>query len=1081
MSNRAASFIVLALLVPLAAPFVPGAGALPSTAPRYSTYVGPDENQVFTVFIDSGGEPSIGVDWRTGEILYQRGFHTFRAELQDDGGSDWIDVSAPNTPFNIDPMLFTDSATGRTFAGGLDGMCSSMAITDDGGRTWIPAGNMCVPTLDHQTIASGPWAATTLPSSPAFDRATYYCAQASAVTCITSQDGGLTWGPPVPVTCGFVDPGFHGSVHVGPDGKVFLPFKNCQGGAGVAVSADNGLTWTSHKVPSAVYPGAGFDPDVATTPSGWLYLGYANGATGAATATMSKDNGTTWSTPVDVGAPLGVVASTFHEMVAGDDGRAALAFLGTTTAGNGYDPAFAGVWDLYVATTYDAGATWTTVKASTDPVQRGWICAGGTGCATDESGHRNMLDFMDAQVDAQGRVLVGYADGCTGECAGPAGTSAQSFHSQATITRQSSGLTLFSAFDPSTGALFATGGGPYTTQAGSAVALDGEAANGVAPYSYSWSVLSRPAGSAAGASSIAAAATAGASFTPDVVGDYLLRFEARDASGERAVDVVKVTAASLPGVPVATCGVPLASDAVGDSTAAGAGSSRRDITSVSASDAQGIWTLCVSVASMAEAATAGSKFTFFWDAPYELPLITYSASATVTAGGTVGSAQFSKGVAGVTLAQLGGPASASLDGDTLRITLPRPGVGGPQDGESATNLFVRVENTATPTTTWDRAPDAGGLAYTFGHNAPDAVAPAQVTGLAGEDAQTGGLVNLSWDASSDDIGVKDYVVRRSTLAGGPYRTVALVEGLAFQDAGLVDGTAYYYAIGARDGAGNIGPLSAEVAVTPTGPGGPAGDTSAPTSPGSLATSALASTSLTLTWLAADDPETGIDHYEVYKDGVRIAQTTLLTQSVGGLAPSTSYDLEVRAVNGAGLVGAGATLTVTTPARPPDCGQAASPFTLATDAGGDSARGDGRAEIVRVGVKETSTRIGFYVSLADASTPAPNTMFRVSWRTDDLHGFALYVRLTDAGAAPAGVWVVTPANEVNTLRQPQFGLQCDTVFISVQKQDLLNPAPGELLRDLRVTASVDTTNPPESQIYDAAPDTGGVDYVMGSAA
>ena len=58
----------------------------------------------------------------------------------------------------------------------------------------------------------------------------------------------------------------------------------------------------------------------------------------------------------------------------------------------------------------------TTDATPTDPVQRGSICTGGTTCGND----RNLLDFIDVTIDEQGRVLVGYADGCTGACAAPA-------------------------------------------------------------------------------------------------------------------------------------------------------------------------------------------------------------------------------------------------------------------------------------------------------------------------------------------------------------------------------------------------------------------------------------------------------------------------------------------------------------------------------------------------------------------------------------------------------------------------------------------------------------------------------------
>jgi len=58
--------------------------------------------------------------------------------------------------------------------------------------------------------------------------------------------------------------------------------------------------------------------------------------------------------------------------------------------------------------------------------------------------YRNSI--MDATMDAQGRVLVGFADGCTGACATNPANTAKSVW--ATIARQSNGLGLFSAFDP---------------------------------------------------------------------------------------------------------------------------------------------------------------------------------------------------------------------------------------------------------------------------------------------------------------------------------------------------------------------------------------------------------------------------------------------------------------------------------------------------------------------------------------------------------------------------------------------------------------------------------------------------------
>src|SRR5204862_7598129 len=53
--------------------------------------------------------------------------------------------------------------------------------------------------------------------------------------------------------------------------------------------------------------------------------------------------------------------------------------------------------------------------------------------------------FMDETIDARGRILVGYPDGCIGGCVN--GTT-NSYTALASIARQSGGRPLLRAFDP---------------------------------------------------------------------------------------------------------------------------------------------------------------------------------------------------------------------------------------------------------------------------------------------------------------------------------------------------------------------------------------------------------------------------------------------------------------------------------------------------------------------------------------------------------------------------------------------------------------------------------------------------------
>ena len=407
-----------------------------TTAPTYQIFVPP------AGVATDAGEPSIGADWNTGKVMFQAELETDRVTFSGSPASaTWENVSPATSEASLDPILFTDSTTGRTLVSQLAGVCSLSSFSDTDGTSFTPAVGCGVPAgVDHQTIGGGPFAPTVVPLGVGYSHAVYYCSQDVAdASCALSVDGGLTYGPAVPIytllDCG----GLHGHIKVGPDGTAYVPNKNCNGAAAVVSSSNNGITWTVHPVPGSTSGDS--DPSVAVASDNTVYFGW-HGGNGHPMVAVSHDHGATWSNVTDVGTALGIQNIAFPAMVAGDGNRAALAFLGTPTGGNAQDTAnFTGVWHLYIAHTFDGGATWTLVDATpNDPVQRGSICLAGTTCGND----RNLLDFIDATVDEQGRVLVGFADGCIGACVTGA---VNSFTAQGTIARQAAGQGVFAAFD----------------------------------------------------------------------------------------------------------------------------------------------------------------------------------------------------------------------------------------------------------------------------------------------------------------------------------------------------------------------------------------------------------------------------------------------------------------------------------------------------------------------------------------------------------------------------------------------------------------------------------------------------------
>jgi hypothetical protein len=450
-----AATVITAPAPPVPAP--PGSGL----APRYENYTAPAAGP--TTLGLHAGEPSIGIGKPVtghpeGRAMFQSDLQTLRVTFNGACGSPralWEDKSAPTSQVDFDPILFTDPVTGRTIVSLLtfvaDTLASESSYSDNDGDLWLPSQGAGVGSgIDHQTLGGGPYNNNSIPPPPphpAYANAVYFASQDLATALAARSDnGGASYGNAIPMyttECG----GLHGHIKISPtDGTVYLPNKGCTVGAGqqgVVVSTDNGLTWVVRTVPGS--SAGGSDPSVGIGSLGKIYLGYADGDTKAVVST-STDRGLTWTQPLDVGATFGINNVVFPEMVAGDNDRAAFAFLGTPTAGGLQGPKFVGVWHVYVAHTFDGGQSWITVDATpNDPVQRGciWLGGGANIC-------RNLLDFNDVQVDYEGRVLVAYADGCAGgDCAqAAASATGNSYTALAAISRQSGGRRLYAAFDP---------------------------------------------------------------------------------------------------------------------------------------------------------------------------------------------------------------------------------------------------------------------------------------------------------------------------------------------------------------------------------------------------------------------------------------------------------------------------------------------------------------------------------------------------------------------------------------------------------------------------------------------------------
>ena len=92
----------------------------------------------------------------------------------------------------------------------------------------------------------------------------------------------------------------------------------------------------------------------------------------------------------------------------------------------------------------------------------------------------------------------------------------------------------------------------------------------------------------------------------------------------------------------------------------------------------------------------------------------------------------------------------------------------------------------------------------------DTTAPTTPSGLAAS-ALTSTSLTLSWNASTDNVGVTGYqVYRNGTLVASPGGTSASISGLSAS-------TPYSFTVSALDAAGNVSALSAPVSVTTPAP------------------------------------------------------------------------------------------------------------------------------------------------------------------------------------------------------------------------------------------------------------------------
>jgi fibronectin type 3 domain-containing protein len=179
----------------------------------------------------------------------------------------------------------------------------------------------------------------------------------------------------------------------------------------------------------------------------------------------------------------------------------------------------------------------------------------------------------------------------------------------------------------------------------------------------------------------------------------------------------------------------------------------------------------------------------------------------------------------------------------------------------------------------------------------DGTSPTSPTGLTAAGVAGQNRINLSWTASTDNVGVTGYRIYRDGSAtpldsvGGTTTT--------YSDTAVAPGTQYTYTVTAIDAAANESPPSNSATATSS-------DTVAPLPPTTVTATTVSDTQINLAWSGASD-NIGVTGYQIFRNGGATPIATVgaspTTYSNTGLLGGTAYSYTVKAVDAAGNVSA----------------------------------------------------------------------------------------------------------------------------------------------------------------------------------
>ncbi len=195
---------------------------------------------------------------------------------------------------------------------------------------------------------------------------------------------------------------------------------------------------------------------------------------------------------------------------------------------------------------------------------------------------------------------------------------------------------------------------------------------------------------------------------------------------------------------------------------------------------------------------------------------------------------------------------------------------------------------------------------------PDNQAPTVPAGLLAT-AVSETRINLSWEASVDNVGVTGYRIERSLDGSSSWTQIGTSVITSYSDMTVSANTTYYYRVKAVDAANNTSDPSISVNATT-----PAPDTEAPTIPAGFTATAVSGGRIDISWTASTD-NVGVTEYRIERslDGstgwTQVGSSTTTDYSDTTVSANTTYYYRVIAVDAANNISnPSATANATTP-------------------------------------------------------------------------------------------------------------------------------------------------------------------------